>query len=129
MPRILYVEDNEDNAAMLTAWLEIEGDLEVIVATTGAQGVELAAREAPDLVLMDLYLPGLDGFEATRLIRASSGSRRIPIIALSAHAMEEDRARALAAGCDEFETKPVVFDRLVAKIRNLLAAGDESARC
>jgi CheY-like chemotaxis protein len=129
MPRILYVEDNEDNAAMLTAWLEIEGDLEVIVATTGAQGVELAAREAPDLVLMDLYLPGLDGFEATRLIRASSGSRRIPIIALSAHALEEDRARALAAGCDEFETKPVVFDRLVAKIRNLLAAGDESARC
>jgi CheY-like chemotaxis protein len=129
MPRILYVEDNEDNAAMLTAWLEIEGDLEVIVATTGAQGVELAAREAPDLVLMDLYLPGLDGFEATRLIRASSGSRRTPIIALSAHALEEDRARALAAGCDEFETKPVVFDRLVAKIRNLLAAGDESARC
>lgn len=129
MPRILYVEDNEDNAAMLTAWLEIEGDLEVIVATTGAQGVELAAREAPDLVLMDLYLPGLDGFEATRLIRASSGSRRTPIIALSAHALEEDRARALAAGCDEFETKPVVFDRLVAKIRNLLAAGDEGARC
>ena len=128
MPRILYVEDNEDNAAMLTAWLELEGDLEVIVATTGAQGVELAAREAPDLVLMDLYLPGLDGFEATRLIRASARARRTPIIALSAHALEEDRARALAAGCDEFETKPVVFDRLVAKIRNLLAAGDESAR-
>ena len=122
MPRILYVEDNEDNAAMLTAWLEIEGDLAVIVATNGAQGVELAAREAPDLVLMDLYLPGMDGFEAVRLIRANSVARRIPIIALSAHAMDEDRARALAAGCDEFETKPIVFSRLIAKIRRLLAA-------
>lgn len=128
MPRILYVEDNEDNAAMLTAWLEIEGDLAVIVATNGAQGVELAAREAPDLVLMDLYLPGMNGFEAVRLIRTNSASRRIPIIALSAHAMDEDRARALAAGCDEFETKPIVFSRLIAKIRRLLAAGDESAR-
>jgi CheY-like chemotaxis protein len=122
MPRILYVEDNEDNAAMLTAWLEIEGDLEVIVATNGAQGVELAAREAPDLVLMDLYLPGMNGFEAVRLIRANAASRRVPIIALSAHAMDEDRARALAAGCDEFETKPIVFSRLIAKIRRLLAA-------
>lgn len=122
MPRILYVEDNEDNAAMLTAWLEIEGDLAVIVATNGAQGVELAAREAPDLVLMDLYLPGMNGFEAVRLIRTNSASRRIPIIALSAHAMDEDRARALAAGCDEFETKPIVFSRLIAKIRRLLAA-------
>jgi CheY-like chemotaxis protein len=122
MPRILYVEDNEDNAAMLTAWLEIEGDLEVIVATDGAQGVELAAREAPDLVLMDLYLPGINGFEAARQIRAGSASRRIPIIALSAHAMEDDRANALAAGCDEFETKPIVFTRLLAKIRRLLAA-------
>jgi CheY-like chemotaxis protein len=122
MPRILYVEDNEDNAAMLTAWLEIEGDLEVIVATNGAQGVELAAREAPDLVLMDLYLPGMNGFDAVRLIRANSASRRIPIIALSAHAMDEDRARALAAGCDEFETKPIVFSRLISKIRQLLAA-------
>jgi two-component system cell cycle response regulator DivK len=122
MPRILYVEDNEDNAAMLTAWLEIERDLEVIVATSGAQGVELATREAPDLVLMDLYLPGVNGFEAVRLIRAGSAARRIPIIALSAHAMDEDRARALAAGCDEFETKPIVFSRLIAKIRALLPA-------
>ena len=122
MPRILYVEDNEDNAAMLTAWLEIEGDLEVIVATNGAQGVELAAREAPDLVLMDLYLPGINGFEAARQIRAGAASRRIPIIALSAHAMEDDRANALAAGCDEFETKPIVFTRLLAKIRRLLEA-------
>jgi CheY-like chemotaxis protein len=122
MARILYVEDNEDNAAMLRTWLELEGDLEVLVAASGAQGVELAAREAPDLVLMDLYLPGMDGFEAARQIKAAPASRRIPIIALSAHARDDDRLQALAAGCDEFETKPIVFDRLIAKIRNLLAA-------
>lgn len=121
MPRILYVEDNEDNAAMLRAWLELESDLEVIVATDGAQGVQLAEREGPDLVLMDLYLPVMDGFEAMRRIRASSVARRIPIIALSAHAMEEDRAEAYDAGCDDFETKPIVFTRLIAKIRRLLA--------
>lgn len=122
MLKILYVEDNEDNAAMLSAWLEIEGDLEVIVATNGAQGVELAVRETPDLVLMDLYLPGMTGFEAARQIRANGASRGIPIIALSAHAMEDDRVKALAAGCDEFETKPIVYSRLIAKIRRLLAA-------
>jgi two-component system, cell cycle response regulator DivK len=122
MFKILYVEDNEDNAAMLSAWLEIEGDLEVIVATNGAQGVELAVREAPDLVLMDLYLPGMTGFEAARQIRANGASRGIPIIALSAHAMEDDRVKALAAGCDEFETKPIVYSRLIAKIRLLLHA-------
>jgi CheY-like chemotaxis protein len=122
MVRILYVEDNEDNAAMLRTWLELEGDLEVLVAASGAQGVELAAREAPDLVLMDLYLPGMDGFEAARQIKAAPASSRIPIIALSAHARDDDRLQALAAGCDEFETKPIVFDRLIAKIRNLLAA-------
>jgi len=122
MPRILYIEDNEDNAAMLRTWLELENDLEVVIATDGAQGVASAAREAPDLVLMDLYLPVLDGFEAMRQIRAGSSSRRIPIIALSAHAMEDDRAEAYAAGCDDFETKPVDFTRLIAKIRRLLAA-------
>ena len=120
MFKILYVEDNEDNAAMLTTWLELEDDLEVIVATDGVRGVELATREAPDLVLMDLYLPGMDGFEAIRLIKASSASRRIPIIALSAHAMEDDRAKAYAAGCDDFETKPIDFPRLIAKMRRLL---------
>ena len=121
MFKILYVEDNEDNAAMLTTWLELEGDFEVIVATDGARGVELAAREAPHLVLMDLYLPGMDGFEATRLIKASSASRGVPIIALSAHALEDDRAKAYAAGCDDFETKPIDFPRLIAKMRRLLA--------
>ena len=128
MFKILYVEDNEDNAAMLSAWLEIEGDLEVIVATNGAQGVELAVREAPDLVLMDLYLPGMTGFEAARQIRANGASRGIPIIALSAHAMEDDRVKALAAGCDEFETKPIVYSRLIAKIRRLLPRRDTSDR-
>lgn len=120
MFKILYVEDNEDNAAMLTTWLELEDDLQVIVATDGIRGVELATREAPDLVLMDLYLPGMDGFEAIRLIKASSASRRIPIIALSAHALEDDRAKAYAAGCDDFETKPIDFPRLIAKMRRLL---------
>lgn len=120
MFKILYVEDNEDNAAMLTTWLELENDLEVIVATDAARGVELAAREAPDLVLMDLYLPGMDGFEATRQIKASPALRRIPIIALTAHALEDDRAKAYAAGCDDFETKPIDFPRLIAKMRQLL---------
>jgi CheY-like chemotaxis protein len=106
MHRILYVEDNADNVDVLTTWLELE----------------VAAREAPDLVLMDLYLPVVDGFEATRQIKAQSQSRRIPIIALSAHALDEDRAKAYAAGCDDFEAKPIVFTRLVAKIRRLLAA-------
>jgi CheY-like chemotaxis protein len=122
MARILYVEDNEDNAAMLRTWLELEGDLEVLIAANGEQGVALAARAAPDLVLMDLYLPGMDGFAAARQIRARAAARRVPIIALSAHARDDERARALAAGCDEFETKPIVIDRLIAKIRNLLAA-------
>ncbi|MGH8727444.1 MAG: response regulator [Burkholderiales bacterium] len=121
MFKILYVEDNEDNVALLKTWLELESDLETIVATDGAQGVQLAVREAPDLVLMDLYLPVMDGFEAIRLIKANSATRRIPIVALSAHTMAEDRAKAYAAGCDDFETKPIVFTRLLDKIRRLLA--------
>jgi CheY-like chemotaxis protein len=121
MPKILYVEDNEDNVALLKTWLELESDFEIIVATDGAQGAQLAAQEAPDLVLMDLYLPVMDGFEAIRLIKANPRSRHIPIVALSAHAMTEDRAKAYAAGCDDFETKPIVFIRLLATIRRLLA--------
>jgi CheY-like chemotaxis protein len=122
MFKILCVEDNEDNVDLLKTWLELEGDLELIVATDGAQGVELAKRNAPDLVLMDLFLPIVDGYEAIRLIKANVGTRRIPIIALSAHTMAEDRAKAFAAGCDDFETKPIVFTRLLAKIRRLLTA-------
>jgi two-component system cell cycle response regulator DivK len=122
MFKVLCVEDNEDNVALLTTWLELEGDLEIIVAADGAQGVELAKRHAPDLVLMDLFLPVMDGYEAMRRIRANAGTRRIPIIALSAHTMVEDRAKAFAAGCDDFETKPILFSRLVEKIRRLLPA-------
>jgi two-component system cell cycle response regulator DivK len=122
MPKILCVEDNEDNVALLKTWLEFESDFEIIVATDGAQGVQIAARDAPDLVLMDLSLPVMDGYEAMRLIKANSAARRIPIIALSAHAMAEERANAYAAGCDEFEAKPIVFARLLTKIRRLLAA-------
>ena len=125
---ILYVEDNEDNVALVKTWLELDGDIEVVVAYDGAQGVKLAAEIAPDLVLMDLYLPVMDGCEAIRLIRANSGSRHIPIIALSAHAMPEDHTNAHAAGCDDFETKPIDFNRLRAKIRRLVAGTSENNR-
>jgi CheY-like chemotaxis protein len=122
MPTILCVEDNEDNVALLKTWLELEGDLEIIVATDGEQGVRIATRDAPDLVLMDLFLPVIDGYEAIRLLKQNPATRRIPVVALSAHTMAEDRAKAYAAGCDDFETKPINFERLLAKIRRLLAA-------
>lgn len=124
MTKILYVEDNEDNVYMLRGRLTRAG-FSVIVAPDGAQGVALAASEAPDLVLMDLSLPVLDGWEATRRLKGASHTRPIPIIALSAHAMEGDRARALAAGCDDYDIKPVDFPRLLEKIRALLAKGAE----
>jgi two-component system cell cycle response regulator DivK len=122
MPTILCVEDNDDNVALLKTWLELEGDLDIIVATDGEQGVQIATRDAPDLVLMDLFLPVIDGYEAIRLLKQNPATRRIPVIALSAHTMAEDRAKAYAAGCDDFETKPIVFARLLSKIRRLLAA-------
>ena len=122
MDRILYIEDNEDNVAMLKVRLEIEG-FEVLVAGTGASGVALATQELPDLILMDLDLPDIDGWEATRRIRRNESSRAVPIIALSAHAMVEHRDRALAAGCDDFEAKPLNFGALVTKIRSLLRRG------
>jgi two-component system, cell cycle response regulator DivK len=121
MFRILCVEDNDDNIALLQAWLGLEADIEFIVATDGAQAVRCAIQDAPHLVLMDLSLPVMDGFQAIRLIKANPGSRHVPIIALSAHAMSEDLAKAYEAGCDDFETKPIVFTRLLAKIRQLLA--------
>lgn len=122
MDRILYIEDNEDNVAMLKVRLEIEG-FEVLVAGTGASGVALATQELPDLILMDLDLPDIDGWEATRRIRRNESSRAVPIIALSAHAMVEHRDRALAAGCDDFEAKPLNFGALVTKIRSLIRRG------
>jgi CheY-like chemotaxis protein len=120
MTRILYVEDNDDNVYMLRGRLTRAG-FEVAVATDGLQGVAMAASEAPDLILMDLSLPVLDGWEATRRLKGAPDTRPIPIIALSAHAMEGDRAKAIAAGCDDYDTKPVDFPRLLGKIRALLA--------
>jgi CheY-like chemotaxis protein len=120
MTKILYVEDNDDNVYMLRGRLTRAG-FEVIVATDGEQGVAMAVSQAPDLVVMDLSLPVLDGWEATRRLKAAAETRAIPVIALSAHAMEGDRARALAAGCDEYDIKPVDFSRLLGKIRALIA--------
>jgi two-component system cell cycle response regulator DivK len=119
MPKILYVEDNEDNVYMLSRRLERHG-FEVLVAPDGEQGVAIARREHPDLIVMDLNMPVLDGWEATRRLKAAPETRAIPIIALSAHAMAGDRERALEAGCDEYDTKPVRIASLMAKIRTLL---------
>lgn len=113
--KILYVEDNEDNVYLMRRRLA-RGDVTLVIAPDGEQGVAMAAREQPDLILMDLSLPGLDGWEAARQIRNNPETRAIPIIALSAHAMEGDREKALAAGCDDYDTKPVDFPRLRAKI-------------
>ena len=119
MIRILYVEDNEDNVYMLSQRLRKHG-FEVIVASDGEQGVEMARQEKPDLILMDLGLPSLDGWSATRQLKDAPDTRSIPVIALSAHTMPGDRERALDAGCDEYDAKPVVFERLLAKIDCLL---------
>jgi CheY-like chemotaxis protein len=121
MPRILYVEDNEDNIYMLRRRLTKLG-YDMIVAEDGAKGVEVATREKPDLILMDLTLPVLTGWEAARQLKGSAHTKTIPIIALSAHALEGEREKALAAGCDEFETKPVDLPRLLEKIGRLVTA-------
>ncbi len=123
--KILYVEDNEDNIYMLRSRLTRAG-FTVVIATDGEQGVALAASEKPDLVLMDLSLPVLDGWEAARRIKAAPETSRIPIIALSAHAMPGDAEKALAAGCDDFDSKPVELPRLLAKIRALKPDGGQS---
>jgi len=120
MPKVLYVEDNDDNVYMMRGRLTRVG-FDIIVATDGEQGVAMATTEAPDLILMDLRLPGIDGWEATRRIKTAPATKHIPIIALSAHAMAGDRERTLAAGCDDYDTKPVDFPRLVEKIQTLLA--------
>jgi CheY-like chemotaxis protein len=119
MPKILYVEDNEDNIYMLVRRLERQG-FEVVVARDGAQGVALARSEQPDLIVMDLNMPVLDGWQATRQLKSAPETEAIPVIALSAHAMSGDRERALAAGCDDYDIKPVRIDSLMAKIRTLL---------
>jgi CheY-like chemotaxis protein len=116
--KILYVEDNEDNIYVVKNRLSRAG-FTVLIASDGAQGVAMAATEQPDVILMDLSLPVLDGWEATRQIKSAPATRRIPVIALSAHAMAGDREKALAAGCDEFESKPIEFKQLVTKIAAL----------
>jgi two-component system cell cycle response regulator DivK len=125
MTKVLYVEDNEDNIYMLKNRLGRKG-FTVLLATDGAQGVAMAAAEQPELIIMDLSLPVLDGWEATRRIKAAAETRHIPIIALSAHAMTGDREKALAAGCDDFDTKPVELDRLMKKIEGVRAKGRAS---
>ncbi|MBW9064938.1 response regulator [Rhizobium herbae] len=125
MVRILYVEDNEDNIYMLSSRLRRKG-CEVIVAVDGEEGVARAQSDAPALILMDLSLPVLDGWEATRRLKAMAETRDIPVIALSSHTMPGDREAALAAGCDDFDVKPVEFARLLAKIKALLPEGSMS---
>lgn len=122
MARILIVEDNEMNRDALSRHLKRRG-FEVLGADTGAGGLALATTERPDLVLMDIGLPEMDGLEVTRRLKASPETRDIPIIALSAHAMHEDRDRALQAGCDDFDTKPVRLQGLLEKIESLLPGG------
>ena len=122
MPRLLYVEDNEMNRDMLSRRLQRRG-FEVLIAGDGEQGVTLAAAEKPDLILMDMSLPVLDGWEATRRIKAAPATRRIPIIGLTAHAMATDRDKCLEAGCDDYDTKPVELGRLLEKIERLLGTG------
>ena len=125
MTRILYVEDNEDNVYMLTRRLRRKG-YDVLVATDGEEGIEKARAGAPSLILMDLSLPVLDGWQAARRIKAAPETRHIPIIALSAHAMEGDRESAVAAGCDDYDTKPIDLARLLVKIEALLPKGADA---
>jgi CheY-like chemotaxis protein len=122
MPTILLVEDNELNRDMLSRRLVRKG-YDVLIAEDGAKGLSAATDGKPDLILMDMSLPVLDGWEATRRLKAAPETRAIPVIALTAHAMSSDREKAVAAGCDDYDTKPVEIERLLAKIERLLQAG------
>lgn len=122
MPKILLVEDNEMNRDMLSRRLSRRG-YEIVIAVDGQQGVDLATSEQPALVLMDMSLPVIDGWEATRRIKASDTTRHIPVIALTAHAMAGDREQALAAGCDDYDTKPIDLERLLPKILKYAGPG------
>ena len=119
MPKILLVEDNEMNRDMLSRRL-LKKSYEVVIAVDGEQALEMSLAEAPDLILMDISLPGLDGWEATRRLKARPETQAIPIIALTAHAMAGDKEKCLEAGCDDYDTKPVEFPRLLGKIQDLL---------
>lgn len=120
MPKILLVEDNEMNRDMLSRRLVRKG-FAVVEAVDGQQGVDMARTESPDLILMDMSLPVIDGWEATQRLKNSGDTRHIPVIALTAHAMSGDREKALAAGCDDYDTKPIDLARLLEKMERLLA--------
>jgi two-component system, cell cycle response regulator DivK len=120
MPKVLLVEDNEENRDALSRHLKRKG-YEILIAVDGRGGGDLAREETPDLILMDMSLPILDGWQATRQLKAAPETRGIPIIALTAHAMAGDREKALEAGCDDYDTKPIEFPRLLAKIEAALA--------
>ena len=126
MPKILLVEDNEMNRDMLSRRLARKG-YQVVLALDGQSGLEMTQTEVPDLVLMDMSLPVLDGWEATRRLKADPATRHIPVIALTAHAMSSDREKALEAGCDDYDTKPVELPRLLTKIEALLSGGEMAA--
>jgi two-component system cell cycle response regulator DivK len=117
--KLLLVEDNEMNRDMLSRRLMRNG-YDIVIAIDGQQAVNMASSEGPDLILMDMSLPVIDGWEATRRVKSNAGTRKIPIIALTAHAMAEDKDKAMAAGCDDFDTKPVDIQRLLGKIQALL---------
>jgi CheY-like chemotaxis protein len=118
--KVLYIEDNDDDVYMLKMRLELLGNFEVVTAEDGEKGCEVAAAEQPDIILMDLEMPVVDGWEATRRLKGNSQTQDIPIIVLSAHALAGEREKAIAAGCEEFDTKPIEFDRLVATVRRVL---------
>ena len=125
MAKVLLVEDQEDNRDMLSRRLKKRG-YEVAIAVDGAEGVEMARSEAPDLILMDMSLPVMDGWEATRILKAEDGTRSIPVVALTAHAMSTDREKAFEAGCDAYETKPIEFPRLLETMEKLLQTQSKS---
>ncbi len=124
MAKVLVVEDNEMNRDMLSRRLQRRG-YEVVVSVDGEDGVSKARSESPDIILMDMDLPVLDGWAATQMLKASPESQSIPVIALTAHAMAGDREKALDAGCDDYDTKPVEFARLIQKIETLLGKGSD----
>jgi two-component system cell cycle response regulator DivK len=126
MPKILIVEDNELSRDMLSRRLRRKG-FEVLVATDGQEGIAMAQRELPDLVLMDLSLPDLDGWEATRRLKKDAKTKHIPVIALTAHAMSGDREKAIDAGCDEYDTKPIDLRRLLSKMERFVEDPDPGA--
>jgi two-component system cell cycle response regulator DivK len=119
--RVLYVEDNDNDVYMLKMRLELLGDFEVLTAADGEKGCEMAVRQRPDIILMDLEMPIIDGWEATRRLKSNPQTRDIPVIALSAHALSAEREKAIVAGCDEFDTKPIEFERLLMTVRRLCA--------